>query len=60
MLRISDAIQTILDANQPLRWAFQQRLLNLSAMAAQIKPLVEARTKKNVQLSAIVMNLSRL
>lgn len=60
MLRISEALKAILETNQPLRWAFHQRLLNLSALAAYIKPLVEARTKKEVQLSAIVMNLSRL
>lgn len=46
--------------NQFLRWGLGHRLFNLSQLAAYVKPLLEARTKKSLQSGAIVMNLSRL
>jgi hypothetical protein len=60
MLKVSDAVQEIIDNNPLLSFGFHSRLLNLSQVARFIQPLVEARTKKEVRPSAIHMNLSRL
>ncbi len=60
MIKISDAIQDIVQNNEPLRFGFHHQLLNLSQVARFIHPLVEARTQKKVQVSAILMNLSRM
>lgn len=59
MLKISDAIKEIVDKNSLLRFGMSYRLLNLSQTARFIKPLVEARVKKPVQVTALIMNLSR-
>jgi aspartokinase len=60
MIKISDSIKEIV-INQPfLRFGLHHRLVNLSSIARFIKPLVEARTKKEVRQTAILMNLSRL
>ena len=60
MLKISDAIREIIDGNPLFQMGLGHRLLNLSQVAKHIHPLVEARTKKSVRVSAILMNLSRL
>ncbi|MHC4942154.1 MAG: hypothetical protein ACYTG7_03970 [Planctomycetota bacterium] len=60
MLKVSDAVQEIITGNPILRFGFHYRLLNLSQVARFIQPLVEARTKKEVRVTAIHMNLSRL
>lgn len=60
MIKISDAIKDIVHNNDPLLFGFYHHLLNLSQVARFIHPLVEARTQKSVQVSAILMNLSRL
>jgi len=60
MIKISTAVRDIIDGNSFLKLGLQQNLLNLSAVAGFIQPLVEVRTKKSVQKSAILMNLSRL
>jgi len=59
MIKISEAIDEIISKNQILTFAFQNRLLNLTKTAEFMKPLIEARTKKEVKNSAILMNLSR-
>lgn len=60
MIKISDAIKDIVDNHDPLRFGFYHQLFNLSQVARFIQPLVEARTQKKVQVSAILMNLSRM
>jgi len=60
MIKISDAIKEIVHNNDQLLFGFHHQLLNLSQVARFIQPLVEARTQKSVQVSAILMNLSRM
>jgi hypothetical protein len=60
VIKISDAIQDIVHNNDQLRFGFHHQLFNLSQVARFIQPLVEARTQKSVQVSAILMNLSRM
>ena len=60
MFRISDSIKEIIDGNQFLKMGLQQNLLNLSAVAEYLKPLIESRTKKSVNKSAVLINLSRI
>lgn len=60
MISISDALERIIERNNFLEFGLENRLLNLSQAARLLHPLVEARTKKQVKLSAVVMALSRL
>jgi hypothetical protein len=60
VIKISDAIKDIIHNNDQLLFGFHHQLLNLSQVARFIHPLVEARTQKNVRVSAILMNLSRM
>jgi hypothetical protein len=60
MLKISDSVRAIVEADPALRTALTQRLLNLSQVARHIRAAVEARTQKPVQHAAIAMSLSRL
>ena len=60
MIKISDAIQDIVHNNDQLLFGFHHQLFNLSQVARFIQPLVEARAQKSVQVSAILMNLSRM
>ncbi len=59
MIKISDCIQEIVKKNSSLQFGFSNDLLNLSKLSNFLKPLIEARTKKSVKKSAILMNLSR-
>ena len=59
MLKISNAIQEIIDSNQILSFWINEWLLNLSKTAEFILPIIEAKTKKKIKLSALIMNLSR-
>jgi aspartokinase len=58
--KISTAVREIVEANALLRLGFHHQLLNLSQVARFIRPLVEARTHKEVSDSAVLMSLSRL
>lgn len=61
MKKISDALEEIISANQFLAYGLQNRLLNLTQLAKFLKPLVEARSKKELRsASALLMMLSRL
>ena len=60
MIRISDALKEIIQSCDFLQFGIAHRLLNLSKVTTYIKPLVEARTKKEVTDAALLMNLSRL
>ena len=60
MRKIADAIKAIVLENDLLSFGFQNGLYNLSELSRYIKPLIEAQTKKPVQVSAVTMALSRL
>jgi len=60
MLKISDALRDMINASPWLIFGFHHRLFNLTKVSAFLRTLVEARTHKEVQPSAILMNLSRL
>lgn len=60
MLNISEAINEIVNKNSTLLWGLSNRLFNLSQLSRFIRPLIESRTRKTVQPTAILMNLSRL
>lgn len=60
MKKISDAITEIIEGNQMLSFGFHKKLFNLSSLAKYLNPLIEARTKKHVKVSATLMNLSRM
>lgn len=59
MFKISDALREILKEDDLLSFGLNHQLLNLSQTAKFIKPLVEARVQKEVQIPAIVVNLAR-
>ncbi|QXD16247.1 hypothetical protein GQ464_004645 [Rhodocaloribacter litoris] len=60
MRTISEAVETVIEGNAFLRFGLYHRLLNLSQVARFLQPLVEARCRKPVRPSAILMSLSRL
>ena len=60
MIKASDALQEIVEANPLLHFGLREKLLNLSQLARFVHPLLEARTKKELQVQSIVMALSRL
>ena len=60
MLKISDLILEIVEENHLLSAGIAEGILNLSQVARLIHPLLEVRAKKEIKVSAIIMNLSRL
>jgi len=59
MIKISDAIKKILSKNPFLEFGISHQLFNLSQLAKFIQPSLESRIKREIQPSAILMNLSR-
>jgi aspartokinase len=60
MLKISEAIKTICSEQPLFAFGLHNKVFNLSALAKLLRPMIEARTKKPVKDSAILMSLSRL
>jgi len=60
MIKISDEIREIITGNPFLEFGMSYRLFNLTQLAKFIKPLIEVRTQKEVQHTAILMSLSRI
>ena len=60
MLKISDAISDIVSENPFMQFGLQYKLMNLTQLAKYVEPLLTARVKKDIGVSAIVMALSRL
>lgn len=60
MLKISDAIRDILEKNHFFWFGIQHDVMNLAQLARFLRPLIEARTKKEISTQAIHMSLSRL
>lgn len=60
MLKIIDAVRSVVSEDEVASEALRQGLLNLSAYASQILPQVENLTWKSVKKPTIVVALSRL
>lgn len=60
MIKISEALTDIIKGNVFLEMGLSEKIFNLTQLSRFLKPLVEARTKKSVQVPALVMSLSRL
>ena len=60
MNKASYALLEIIEANPLLQRGLRERLMNLSQVARFLHPLLEARTKKEMQVQSIIMALSRL
>lgn len=60
MLKLTDALEELIRQNSWVQVGLQDQVLNLSAVAKYFKPLIDARCKKEVSVSAIHMALSRL
>lgn len=60
MLRVSDAVRTIVLSDDVALQAMEKRILNFSSYAAQILPKVEKKTIKSVKKGTVVAALTRL
>ncbi len=60
MIKVSDAILSILRENAFLEFGIHHQLFNQSQLARYLQPFVAARTHKEPSVSAISMALSRL
>jgi len=58
--KIRDAALEIVHENPLLHFGMYHGLLNLSQVARFIRPMIEARTRKDVRDTAVLMSLSRL
>lgn len=59
MRTVAQAIDEIIAGSAELRFGFSQGLFNLTQLAKFIRPMVEARTFKEVREASLVMSLSR-
>lgn len=60
MLKLNDALVHVLERSPALQFGIAEKLFNLTQLARFVRPLVEARTKKEISNSALVMALSRI
>lgn len=60
MIKISDVVRELVAQNPHLSFGLANRIFNLTQLAQFLQPMIEARLKKEVKASAILMNLSRL
>lgn len=60
MIKIPEAVESIVRSNPFFEFGISHRLINLSQLSKFIQPLIETRTKKLVKVSTVVMALSRL
>ncbi len=60
MIKISDVIKDIVTGNPFLQFGIQHKLLNLSQVTKYLRPIVAAKSKKEVTDSALLMAISRL
>src|SRR5258708_907078 len=60
MIKIADIVREIVESSDNELELMRSGLLNLSAFAAKIQPLIEEKAWKKVQKSTIVVALSRL
>ena len=59
MISISDALSDLVRGNPFLEFGFRHNLFNLTKLARFLRPQIEARTRKEVQETALTMALSR-
>ena len=59
MISISEALNDLLRGNPFLEFGFRHDLFNLTKLGRFLRPQVEARTRKEVQETALTMALSR-
>jgi hypothetical protein len=60
MSSVPSVVQDLILGSRCLHFGLYHRLLNLSQVARLVQPVVEARVRKRVRASAIVVSLSRL
>ncbi|MCX6752548.1 MAG: hypothetical protein NTZ87_03585 [Candidatus Nomurabacteria bacterium] len=60
MIKIQPIVRDILLGELEALFALTNGYMNMSSYAYRIKPLVEARTKKQVTITSLVVSLSRL
>ena len=60
MRTVAQALHDIIEGSPELQFGFSEGLFNLTQLARFIRPMVEARTFKEVQDSSLVMALSRM
>jgi len=60
MKKISSELENIISRNDFLAFGFYNHIFNLSKLTILLKPVLEARIKKKITTSSILMNLSRL
>lgn len=60
MIKISDVVRELVAQNPHLSFGLANRIFNLTQLSQFLQPMIEARLKKEVKPSAILMNLSRL
>lgn len=59
MLKITPALESLINSNWMLKFGLHHDLFNLTSLAKFIRPLVQTRTKKDVSQQALLMALSR-
>jgi len=60
MIKIAEVVESLVRKKPFVEGALHEGLINMSSLARQLKPEVEAKLKKPVQEGAIVMALKRL
>lgn len=60
MRKISDSLRLLVMQNPFLQFGLYHHLLNITQLAKYLRPQLQARTGKDIQDSAIAMNLSRM
>ena len=60
MIKIAEVVENLIKKKPFIEGALHEGLINMSSLARQLKPEVEAKLKKPVQEGAIIMALKRL
>lgn len=60
MLKLPETLQDLVGNNPFLQFGMHYKLLNLSSLSVFLQPYLEARLKKQVSKSSVLMGLSRL
>lgn len=60
MITIADAVEETIKNSPLVETALSKKIINLSALARYIKPVVQQKTKKDIKIGAIIMALKRL
>ena len=60
MLTIPEVVEKLIKRSPFLSESLAQGIINISALARNIKPEIEKEVQKNIQTGALVMALNRL